>query len=75
MSTSYYSKFVKCPYYHEDTIKSILCEGVLRKSVIRQSFNTKKDKLEWQESYCNKIQGYEKCPVYCVACRKYEVKK
>lgn len=72
MPVSYYSKFVKCPYYHEDDTKSIMCEGVVRTSVIRQSFRSKSEKLEWQRKYCNVINEYEKCPIFCVACKKYE---
>lgn len=72
MSTSYYAKFVKCPYYHEDDTFSIMCEGARRTSVIRQTFKSKKEKMNWQNKYCNEMQGYKNCPVYCVACKKYK---
>lgn len=28
--------------------------------------------MNWQNKYCNEMQGYESCPVYCVACKKYK---
>lgn len=68
-----YWKQIKCPFFHSDDTRSILCEGCKTTSVIRQGFKSKEEKIDWQKKYCMQIKGYEKCPIFCVANKKYEV--
>lgn len=70
-----YWKMIKCPFFHSDDAKSILCEGSTDTSVIRHSFKNQKEKENWQQNYCIDIKNCSKCPIYTVANRKYEVSK
>ena len=49
-----------------------MCEGVNPISVIRQTFNTKREREDWQARFCTSIKKCEECPIYKVANRKYD---
>lgn len=64
-------KSAKCPFFHDGGGVTILCEGALHNSQVRQVFNCKEDRLLWAKSHCNNIKKYSECPIYQYANKKY----
>ena len=63
---------IKCPFFHGDSPDSINCEGAIGKSTIKQVFETKRKKQQFQAEYCMLMNGYSECPVFRIANEKYE---
>ena len=61
---------VQCPFYKYDTMKRIVCEGLIEKSNISLGF------FDWQDyeihfrTFC--CEHYKKCEVYRMLEFKYE---
>ena len=63
---------IMCPFFHNDNINSIVCEGYFSDSVVRHTFRCKGDREKWEKQYCMDIKGCAVCPVYQFANGKYE---
>jgi hypothetical protein len=56
----YVSKYVMCPFYHNEDALIIYCEGVTDGTVIHLAFNDKDQKKDYKKEYCC-TPRYEKC--------------
>lgn len=65
-------KSVKCPFFHDGGGTTILCEGAIHNSSVRQVFKFKEDRILWAKSYCQDIHKYSMCPIFKFANKKYE---
>ena len=69
---NYISKEVVCPFYKQEEALKIKCEGFCKSCSIQTSF-TKRELLQMhKETYCNKIKGYQRCPLYPVIVKQYD---
>ena len=60
---SFISKFVRCPFYREDSTQVIRCEGVEENTAINITFGSSKRHREYMEAFCcNKYKA-------CIVCR------
>lgn len=74
MATSWWEKYVQCPFYkNDDGKRTITCEGVINGAVNRTVFTTQKKQRIQMEKYCCKL--YFACPVYQMVEKKYETEK
>ena len=71
MSTPVHYCKIKCPFFVGDNFNSICCEGTLKNSLIRQSFESKNPRIEWEKKYCYGIEEAKSCPIYSLAYSKY----
>ena len=63
---------IKCPYFKNDSFNSLNCEGCTQHSYIRQAFESKFDKSNWQKKYCMELSQYKSCPIFKAVDLKYE---
>lgn len=68
----YESKYVVCPFYHNEGSLTIYCEGVKADSTLLNSFIRSKDKRDFKLDYCNSMEGHKKCPIAEYLYKKYE---
>lgn len=60
---------VRCPFYLTSGRKSILCEGQAEGIQTESHFGRTEQKAGWLRAHCS--SGYEDCPVFRNAYRKY----
>ena len=66
----YVSKYVICPFYHNEEALIIYCEGVDDKTVIHLAFGKKEDKQEYKKALCCSAK-YGKCLIADMLDNKY----
>ena len=66
----YVSKYVICPFYHNEDSLIIYCEGVDDKTVIHLAFSKKEDKQNYKKVLCC-TPHYEKCLLAAMLDSKY----
>lgn len=72
----YQSKYVVCPFYHQEKAFQILCEGFCKSCSLQITFTSKESLLLHREIHCESFDGYPKCPLFPVINKQYEgVKK
>lgn len=64
---------VRCPFFigEKPTTKSIVCEGYAEKMRVSVLFNSVKTKSAYMGRHC--AGPYERCPLYQLAMKKYEM--
>lgn len=62
MSTTHKSKSVKCPFYHTDDPRKIVCEGLLGNLTDNHIFSDKKGKADYINRIC--CRNYKNCRHY-----------
>ena len=70
----YQSKYVVCPFYHNEDNLTLYCEGIVEKSTLLFAFRELKDKKEYKERCCCSLDGYKQCPLADVLYKKHEEK-
>lgn len=66
---TFLSAKVKCPYYCNDTGKSIICEGIFSRFNV-QNFKTKEKLESYAIEFC--AEKYQNCPIWQLNEKKYE---
>ncbi len=62
----------KCPFFRDGGGTTILCEGAIRSSSLRQIFTYEQDRKLWARSFCSSMEAYTDCPIYKIAILKYQ---
>lgn len=70
MATTYKDSDVKCPFFREQTKRSISCEGIIDESILKLWFEDKKTKDRHSEIFC--CNRYCNCEIYSMLEKKYE---
>lgn len=68
----YVSKYVVCPFYHNEDKQTMYCEGVITDATLLNSFRSNFDKSEYKTKYCCSMDGHKKCPVAESLYKKYD---
>jgi hypothetical protein len=68
----YESKYVVCPFYHNEEALVLYCEGVIKDSTLLNAFRRSADKREYKGCYCTSMEGHKKCPYAEILYKKYE---
>ena len=61
---------VWCPFYREDSGKSIFCEGITDESFLRLTFASVRAKRQQMEIFC-RTKNCEKCELYTAINARY----
>ena len=61
---------VWCPFYREDSGKSIFCEGITDESFLRLTFVSARAKRQQMEIFC-RTKNCEKCELYTAINARY----
>lgn len=67
----YESKYVVCPFYHNEESLILFCEGVAKDSTLQNAFRRASDKREFKATYCCSMDGHKKCPLAEMLYKKY----
>ncbi len=70
MKNTYEDANVGCPYYNEETARTIICEGLMERSTVQQSFVTRGDKMKLKMQFC--CTAWKTCPITKVLNQKYD---
>ena len=62
---------VWCPFYREDSGKSIFCEGITDESYLRLTFASVRAKRQQMDIFC-RSRSCERCELYGAIDAKYE---
>ena len=68
----YVSKYVVCPFYHNEDSLTMYCDGVKEKATLLNHFCTTSDKGEFKSNYCCSMKGHKSCPVAEFLYKKYD---
>lgn len=68
----YESKYVVCPFYHNEEPLTLYCEGVVPDSTVMNSFRKAFDKREYKLKHCCSMTDHKKCPIAEFLYKKYE---
>ena len=77
--SQYDSKWVKCPYYIENSntyqikLNQIRCEGVNDETTTSLSFGSKAQVKRYKESHCYSIEGCKRCRIHRMLDEKWGV--
>ncbi len=71
----YESKYVVCPFYHNEETLTIYCEGATENSTLLHAFRRTAEKKEYKEIYCCSMEGHKRCPIADALYRKYDEKQ
>lgn len=61
---------VQCPYYREDEVQAVYCEGVLEGSRLRLGFTGRKQKKAYCDLHCR--NHWKQCMIAGMLNRKYD---
>ena len=67
------SKFVKCPFYHDNDNNRIKCEGLSDKSTLHLVFENPGDRARFMREHCNNIQLCRSCVIHKILYNKWEM--
>ena len=51
-----------CPFYLRESERTVTCEGIVPETTIKVEFHTRKQKENFQKTYC--FAGCSRCPNY-----------
>lgn len=68
----YVSKYVVCPFYHNEDNLTMYCEGVKEDSTLLNSFRTTSDKNEFKMQKCCSMARHKECPIAEFLYKKYD---
>ena len=68
----YVSKYVVCPFYHNEDKLTMYCEGVISEATLLNTFRSLSDKGEYKAKFCCSMDGHKKCPIAEYLYRKYD---
>lgn len=66
------SKYVVCPFYHNENNLTMYCEGVKADSTLLNSFRTTSDKNDFKFTYCCSMEQHKRCPIAEYLYKKYD---
>lgn len=66
---TYEAKYVRCPFFEQDTKTQITCEGIISELSI-QLFATEQAKKRCIRKYC--MNDFERCNIYYEIMKKYD---
>ena len=69
---AYQSKYVVCPFYHQEKWSQIQCEGFCKTCSLQITFASKAELQFHKEIHCESFVGYPKCPIFPVINKQYE---
>ena len=69
---AYQSKYVVCPFYHQEKVLQIQCEGFCNTCSLQITFDSKEELLFHREIHCESFAGYPKCPLFPIINKQYE---
>lgn len=70
-SGSYRQIEIQCPFYKQDKIRRITCEGLVDRSTISLGYLDIKDYNTQLSVFC--CEHYKKCEIYRVLMEKYDL--
>ncbi len=68
----YESKYVVCPFYHNEDNLSLYCEGFVEDSTTLLAFRRLDGKKAYKERCCCSLEGYKTCKVAEALTKKHE---
>ena len=72
---NYMDESVVCPFYLEGDTLKIRCEGYCQGTRLHVSFDCKERMKAHVRKFCNKMDGFELCPLFSVIMKQYESKE
>lgn len=72
---NYMDESAVCPFYLEGEGLRIRCEGYGEGTRFHISFDCRLRMRSHAKKYCNKMDGFESCPLYPVIMKQYESKE
>lgn len=66
------SRAAKCPFYIFEKTHDIQCEGIARGTRIILRCVSAERCREHRLEFCNRIDGYDKCPIYRAIMEQYK---
>lgn len=66
------SKFVKCPFYHNNDSNRIKCEGLSEGNTLHLVFENPIERARFMREHCNKIDACQSCLIHQVLSVKWE---
>lgn len=70
MSTTYKDVDVLCPFFREQKVQGISCEGLTEDSILKLCFNSPNSKCLHMKVFCQR--KYKNCEIYEMLEKKYE---
>lgn len=67
----YESKYVVCPFYHNEENLKIYCEGIDDNATTISSWRSLGDKLNYRKEYCQCLNNYNNCLLASALFRKH----
>lgn len=71
MGKEYKSAYAICPYYHEESTQSIVCDGLQEGNTIHTMFSSRTDCKDYKVARC-RSRAWEKCPIAKMLTRLYQ---
>ena len=68
----YESKYVVCPFYHNEGSVTLYCEGVVKDSTLLNEFTKIADKQKYKQEYCCSLANHKNCPMAKFLYEKYK---
>lgn len=72
---NYCDKYVVCPFYSQESMLKLHCEGFSVGNRIHICFDCKERMKNHKQMFCYDIYNYENCPLFAVIAKQYEEKK
>ena len=69
---NYDDRFVVCPFFVSGHPLSVTCEGICEGGNLKVMFPNVSACIDHRLSHCESIEGYDSCPLYLLALKKYE---
>ncbi len=70
MPRNYDDILAKCPFFYENSRKSVICEGITDDSILCLKFLSENGRDKQRRIFCDK--NYEKCEIFRMLMKKYE---
>ena len=67
----YESKYVVCPFYHNEDSLVIYCEGITEDSTLLNTFRRLDGKNDYKKKCCCSMDGHKECPIAKFLFAKY----
>ena len=68
----YADAYAKCPFYAEQGMLYVSCEGFTPHDSLTIHFKRNREKAVWITRHCNRIKGCHKCPLWVALWNEWE---
>lgn len=71
MPNYYSSRDIVCPFYLDQDLRSVTCEGTRPRTQNVTRFHSKDAKDTYVKCICSEMGEYKECPIYTLVDEKY----